>query len=78
LEELLGAIDEDAAKIFTAKYMTEMKKQISNGEAVYARMQLLVSAKRCARMVIATRTTHDSLRSQWLAMLKKVYVKVLV
>ena len=78
LQDLLEAIDADAANLFSAKYMAEKQKQMSTNEAVYPRMQLLVSAKRSARMIIATRTTHDSLGTQWLAMLKKIYVKVCI
>ena len=75
-ESLVQSIDSEVASLFSSKYITEIKKQEKSNESLYLRMRLLVSARRSARMIVATRTTHESRPSQWLAMLKKVYLKV--
>lgn len=75
--ELLRSIDDSAAVLFTDKYQSkEHKANMLRSESNLQRMRRMVAARRTARMVFATRSTHTERPAQWLVMLKKVYVKV--
>jgi len=77
--KVLRSIEPSIADMYATKYqaLVTSPAQQQKQENFLARMRSHVAARRSFRMVAATRTTHDMRPVQWLAMLKKLYVKMM-
>jgi len=76
--EALRSISPSVADLYATKFQALLGAPPAGEgpEKFLTRMRSHVGARRSFRMVLATLTSHKTRPEQWLAMLKKLYVKV--